>query len=132
VPGSVCGGCTNAGSIAQTIVIEEKGRIATCHARQAGSRQPTAGSRHTDIQPTRQPHRCHGAAAPDATVRHSTARSLRVAPGGHFPDAIIESAPFDLTIGRRYELSGWIRTENLTVRDTDRSPDCSDWRLALA
>ena len=27
-----------------------------------------------------------------------------------------------LTIGKRYELSGWVQTEDLAVRDLDRTP----------
>ena len=38
------------------------------------------------------------------------------------PDAVVRFAPVSLTIGKRYELSGWVRTEDLTVRDLDRSP----------
>src|SRR5713101_1868233 len=64
----------------------------------------------------------HGAATPNAAIHRTASRSLRVEPGGQYPDAIVRSASLNLTIGNRYVLSGWVRTENLTVRDTDRSP----------
>ena len=74
----------------------------------------------------------HGAAAPDSSIHHSAPKSLRVEPGGPFPDALLRSAPVSLTIGKRYELSGWVRTENLTVRDTDRSPVATGASLSMA
>jgi hypothetical protein len=74
----------------------------------------------------------HGSAAPDAAVHHNGPKSLRVEPGGQYPDAIIRSAPVSLTIGKHYELSGWVRTENLTVRDLDRSPIATGAALSMA
>lgn len=74
----------------------------------------------------------HGAAAPDSDIHRSAPRSLRVEPGGQYPDALVKSAPVNLTIGKRYELSGWIRTENLTVRDTNRSPIAAGAALSMA
>src|SRR5438045_3281355 len=74
----------------------------------------------------------HGAATPDAAIHRTAPRSLRVEPGGQYPDAIVRSAPVNLTIGKHYELSGWVRTENLTVRDTDRSPIATGAALSMA
>jgi len=74
----------------------------------------------------------HGAATPDSVVRRNAPRSLRVEPGKQFSDAIVRSAPVNLTIGKRYELSGWVRTENLAVRDTNRSPIATGAMLAMA
>ncbi len=74
----------------------------------------------------------HGAAAADADVHHSAPKSLRIEPGGQYPDAQVRSAPVSLTVGKRYELSGWVRTENLTVRDTDRSPIATGAALSMA
>ena len=51
----------------------------------------------------------------------SNGPSIRVEPAGA-SDAWIRSAPIQLTIGRQYELSGWIRTESLETQDTNRSP----------
>ena len=35
-------------------------------------------------------------------------------------------------IGKRYELTGWIRTEQLNVRDLDRSPIATGASLSMA
>src|ERR1019366_7879749 len=59
----------------------------------------------------------HGTVAADSAIHHTAPKSLRVEPGGQYPDALVRSAPVALTIGKRYELSAWVRTENLTVRD---------------
>ncbi len=72
-------------------------------------------------QPSPEWKAVRGSASPDAAVLRENRRSLRVEPGAA-PDACVRSAPVHLTIGKRYELSGWVRTEDLTVRDTDRSP----------
>src|SRR5439155_13259424 len=73
-----------------------------------------------------------GSANPDAAVLHGGNRSLRVEPGGTAPDASVLSAPVSLTIGKRYELSGWVRTEALAVRDLDRSPIATGAALSMA
>jgi hypothetical protein len=73
----------------------------------------------------------HGSAAPDASVQHNGQRSLRVEPAGSAPDACVRSAPVSLAIGKRYELSGWVRTEGLTVRDLDRSPIATGATLTM-
>src|SRR6266404_4397139 len=57
-----------------------------------------------------------GAAAPDEKVQHAQRNALRVEPSGA-SDARIQSTPVTLAIGKRYELSGWVRTEKLAVRD---------------
>src|SRR5664280_373211 len=74
----------------------------------------------------------HGAAAADSAIHHAAPKSLRVEPGGQYPDALVRSAPVSLTIGKRYELSAWVRTENVTVRDTDRSPIATGAALSMA
>ena len=57
----------------------------------------------------------------DASVSHQGGKSLRIQPGAS-PDASVRSAPVALRIGKSYELTGWVRTEDLQVRDLDRSP----------
>ena len=42
------------------------------------------------------------------------------------------SGPGHLSIGKRYELSGWVRTEDLQVRDVDRTPIAIGAALAMA
>src|ERR1017187_7764397 len=74
----------------------------------------------------------HGAAAADSAIHHNAPKSLRVEPGGQYPDALVRSAPVPLTIGKRYELSAWVRTENVTIRDTDRSPIATGAALSMA
>src|SRR5215471_544768 len=73
-----------------------------------------------------------GAATSDAAVHRNAAKSLRVEPGKTESDAIVRSAPVNLTIGKRYELSGWVRTDNLAVHDTDRSPIATGATLSMA
>ena len=50
----------------------------------------------------------------------------------HGGDARVQSAPVELTIGKSYELTGWIRTEKLSVRDLDRSPIATGAALSMA
>ena len=73
-----------------------------------------------------------GAAAIDPTVTRENQKSLRVEPGASLGDASIQSAPVTLTIGKRYLLTGWIRTEKLLVRDLDRSPIAIGATLSMA
>ena len=37
-----------------------------------------------------------------------------------------------LTVGKSYELSAWVRTENLEVRDVDRSPIATGASIGMA
>lgn len=71
-----------------------------------------------------------GIASSDAVVTYQNHKSMRVEPGGS--DAMVRSATIPLTIGKRYELSGWIRTEKLAVRDLDRTPIAIGAALAMA
>jgi hypothetical protein len=73
-----------------------------------------------------------GMAAADPAVLHGNNKSLRLEPGKTGGDAAVRLAPVNLTIGRRYELSGWVRTEALTVKDTDRSPIAIGAALTMA
>src|SRR5580698_7756798 len=76
-----------------------------------------------------------GLASTDSSVRHDGKKSLRIEPSAinsEVPNAAVHSAPIYLTIGKTYELTGWVRTENLTVRDLDRSPIASGATLSMA
>jgi Phospholipase B len=73
-----------------------------------------------------------GSATSDSTVSHDGHKSLRVERDAASPDACVRLAPVALTIGKRYELSGWIRTEDLEVRDLDRSPIAVGAALSMA
>src|SRR6202050_5615644 len=67
-----------------------------------------------------------GCAAADASVLHENNTSIRLerdpAPGAAAQDASVRLATVPLTMGKRYELSGWVRTEGLEGRDLDRTP----------
>jgi hypothetical protein len=71
-----------------------------------------------------------GLAAPDGQVQRAGHTSLRVESNGG--DAYVHSTPVNLTIGKSYELSGWVRTDKLDVRDTDRSPIATGASLSMA
>jgi len=73
-----------------------------------------------------------GTATPDAAVLRDNHKSLRVEADKRASDACMRSAAVALTIGKRYELSGWVRTENLAVRDLDRSPIATGAALTMA
>ncbi len=73
-----------------------------------------------------------GTATPDSTVLHGANKSLRLEAGKPGGDAVVRLAPVSLTIGKRYEISGWVRTEDLTVKDLDRSPVAIGAALSMA
>lgn len=72
-----------------------------------------------------------GSGATDPAVTRDNQMSMRLE-SNDSGDARVESAPIALTIGRDYELSGWIRTDKLTVRDLDRSPIATGAALTMA
>src|SRR5438552_4051249 len=77
----------------------------------------------------------HGVSSIDTSVQHNGRKSLRVEPGnspGNSQDACIRSAPISLTIGKRYQLSGWVRTNGIEVRDLDRVPIATGAALTMA
>src|ERR1035437_7545042 len=82
-----------------------------------------ANAKHWDAQ--------RGIAAADNQVQREGHSSLRVEPNG-VSDAYVLSTPVTLTVGKSYELSGWMRTEKLDVRDTDRSPIATGASLSMA
>jgi hypothetical protein len=73
-----------------------------------------------------------GTATSDSTVLHSDHRSLRVEATQTGNGPVVQSAPVTLTIGKRYELSGWVRTEELAVKDLGRSPIATGAALTMA
>ncbi len=72
-----------------------------------------------------------GTATPDNQVQRDGHASLRVEPKGG-SDAYVQSTPVALTVGKSYELSGWMRTDELEVRDTDRSPIVTGASIGMA
>jgi len=73
----------------------------------------------------------HGVASPDSAVEHEQHASLRVEASG-VSDALIRSTPVNLTVGQSYQLSAWVRTEKLEVRDLDRTPIATGASIAMA
>jgi hypothetical protein len=73
-----------------------------------------------------------GTAAPDPAVTHEGEMSMRLESDKSKRDARVQSAPVALTIGKSYELTGWIRTDKLAVRDLDRSPIATGAALSMA
>ncbi len=73
-----------------------------------------------------------GTAVTDPAVTHEGEMSMRLEPGNANRDARVQSGPIALTIGKEYELTGWIRTDKLTVRDLDRSPIATGAALSMA
>src|SRR5579864_3095032 len=73
-----------------------------------------------------------GTATPDSTVLHGDNKSLRLEAAKSGSGPVVRFAPIPLTIGKRYELSGWVRTEDLAVKDLDRSPIAIGAALTMA
>ncbi len=73
-----------------------------------------------------------GVATTDPAVTRDGQMSMRLESGPLGRDARLQSAPITLTIGKPYELSGWIRTEKLTVHDLGRSPIATGAALSMA
>lgn len=73
-----------------------------------------------------------GAATLDSAVLHEGRKSVRLERDAASQDACVRLAPVTLTIGKRYELSSWVRTENLEVRDLGRSPIAVGAALTMA
>src|ERR1051326_9401491 len=53
-----------------------------------------------------------GIATPDAGVLHGNNKSLRLEAAKTGEGMVVRFAPIPLTIGKRYELSGWVRTRS--------------------
>ena len=66
----------------------------------------------------------------DTRVSRAGKPSLRIESDG--ADALVFSAPVSLSIGTRYELSGWVRTEGVTVSDLQRAPIATGAMLQMA
>jgi hypothetical protein len=71
-----------------------------------------------------------GTGVADTSVTHEGQMSMRLESQGR--DARIQSAPITLAIGKTYELTGWIRTDKLIVRDLGRSPIATGAALSMA
>lgn len=72
-----------------------------------------------------------GAGVVDRKLAHDGKASLRLE-SPDLSDLRAESAGIQLAIGKRYEVRGWVRTEQLEVRDLDRSPVAIGAALSMA
>ncbi|HWF45965.1 MAG TPA: C45 family autoproteolytic acyltransferase/hydrolase [Bryobacteraceae bacterium] len=72
-----------------------------------------------------------GKAVRDDSVEHNSQPSLRVE-SSNGSDAFIVSKSVELTIGKRYVLSGWIKTNGLHVTDSGRTPIAVGAALTMA
>ena len=72
-----------------------------------------------------------GSVATDDSVRHNNLKSIRIEATSTSSDATARSSAIHLTIGKTYEVSGWVRTENLTVKELNRSPIASGAALTM-
>ena len=72
-----------------------------------------------------------GIAFADPSVQHQGRKALLVQPM-ETSDAYVKSPLVHLTIGKRYEVSGYVRTENLEVRDSGRTPIATGAALSMA
>jgi len=73
----------------------------------------------------------HGAVVSDDSVRHNNAASLRLDATAAHSDARARSGAVRLTLGKTYEISGWVRTEDLAAKDLNRSPIASGAALTM-
>ena len=73
-----------------------------------------------------------GSAKLDSTVLREGQKSLRLERDNTSQDACVRLAPLTLTIGKRYELSGWVRTQDLEISDLDRTPIAAGAAIAMA
>ena len=76
-------------------------------------------------------HALRGVAQADDQVRRDRHATLRLESNGA-GGAYVASDPVSLRIGRQYELTGWIRSDHVLVRDTDRSPIAVGATLSMA
>ena len=71
-----------------------------------------------------------GRANRDESVQRENRPSLRVESSG--ADAYVMSEALQLTIGKRYTLSGWVRTDGVQVTDSGRTPIAVGAALSMA
>src|SRR5579871_6157171 len=73
-----------------------------------------------------------GSALLDSSVLHEGHKSIRLESDSGSGDACVRLAAVRLILGKHYELTGWIRTEDVEVRDLDRTPIAIGAALAMA
>jgi hypothetical protein len=68
----------------------------------------------------------------DPAIRHDGHDSVRLQPGEEGRETKIELAPVALIPGKQYVLSGWVRTADVAVEDTARSPIAIGATISMA
>ena len=71
-------------------------------------------------------------AVSDASVLHQGKPSLRIEPGAAPSEAIIRGRSLRLSVGKRYRLEGWLRTQSLSIPEGDRTTVPTGLALAMA
>jgi hypothetical protein len=72
-----------------------------------------------------------GAATVDRKIAREGKASLRTETR-NLADTRVESEPIELTVGRRYEIRGWVRTRDLQVQDPEPSATSSGAAISMA
>lgn len=68
----------------------------------------------------------------DPQVIHDGKASVRIEPDANGRDALVRGQATRLTIGKRYVLNGWLKTEGLTVTEGNRSSVPTGLSLSMA
>lgn len=71
------------------------------------------------------------ASADPAVSRHGKP-SLRIEPGAAPSDALVRGRTLNLTLGKRYRLEGWLRTQSLAIAQGDRTTVPTGLALSMA
>ena len=70
--------------------------------------------------------------ATDARVMRDGKASTRIEPSSTFGQGTVRSANVKLTVGKYYEVSGWLRTEAVSVEDPQRTAVATGASLSMA
>ena len=74
----------------------------------------------------------HGIAFTDPAVERQGHKSIVLQPLNGASEAYVKAQPVKLTLGKRYEIAGYVRTENLEAHDSGRTPIVTGASLAMA
>jgi hypothetical protein len=73
-----------------------------------------------------------GGTAIDASVQHDRHDAVRLQPGAAGRETRIELQPVTLVPGKRYVLTGWVRSADVAIDDTARSPIAIGAAISMA
>lgn len=74
----------------------------------------------------------HATAVADSAVLHQGKASLRVEPGSSPSEALVRGRALNLTVGKRYRVEGWLRTQTLSIGDGNRTTVPTGLALSMA